>query len=342
LYILSYPKIGKKLSHRLGLLFIFGSGLAISLISYTVASDRHRADLHLNKGEFAMIRDFHELIGCRWEQGLFLCVGLDSAYARIPVHITSAATSTRKAIVEFNCAIVDATCNVACCYKPNIAFYEAEGTQGLEALADTIQYIQSAYSHIPVILDAKRGDIGATNAGYVRAIFDEFLADATTVHPYLGKEALAPFLARKEKGIFVLCRTSNKGADEFQDLMVDQRSALYEVVAEHIADSWNKLGNCGLVVGATYPEQIGKVRTRVGDNIPLLIPGIGTQGGDLENSVRLGLNRQGTGIIVNASSSVIFASRTERFAAAAHTESELLHRGIEKAVTAFKTSLLTT
>lgn len=279
-----------------------------------------------------MARHFREMLQAQWDRELFLCVGLDSEFGKIPIHIRDKATSNRQAIVQFNRAIIDATHTVTCCYKPNIAFYEAVGTQGIEALQDTILYIQSAYPYIPVILDSKRADIGNTNSGYVTAIFDELQADATTVHPYLGQEALAPFLKRGEKGIFVLCRTSNPGAGEFQDLKVEDGLPLYQVVGMHVAQRWNANGNCGLVVGATYPKELEAVRNRVGDDLAILIPGIGKQGGDLDASVFAGMNSRGDGFIINSSSGIIFASKGREFAEAAHVEADILNTAIQKSL----------
>src|SRR5713226_9764580 len=191
-----------------------------------------------------------------WQQGNFVCVGLDSDYERIPAMVKSRG-SIEEALFVFNRDIIDATHDLVCAYKPNSAFYEAQGDQGFRALCRTVRYIKDTYPHIPVILDAKRADIGSTNLGYVQAAFDIIGVDAITVHPYLGKEALAPFLARKEKGIIVLARTSNPGAAEFHDLLVGEaREPLYQVVARSVAQSWNTNGNCGLVVGATYPSEL--------------------------------------------------------------------------------------
>jgi orotidine-5'-phosphate decarboxylase len=181
-----------------------------------------------------------------------------------------------------------------------------------------------------VILDAKRADIGTTNLGYVQAAFDIIGVDAITVHPYLGKEALAPFLARKEKGIIVLAKTSNPGAGEFQDLPVgDLQEPLYQVVARHVAQNWNANGNCALVVGATYPADLKKVRAIIGD-MPILIPGIGVQGGEIAATVAAGKDSRGWGMIINSSRGVIFASKEDDFAQAARRATKELRTEINR------------
>lgn len=229
---------------------------------------------------------FFNKLKTKWQDGKFVCVGLD------------------KGDFEFNKKIVDQTHDLVSAYKPNSAFYETEGLEGLEGLGKTVKYIKEKYPDIPIILDAKRGDIGNTNEGYVKAIFDELGVDAVTVHPYLGKESLQPFLDRVDKGIIVLVKTSNPGAGEFQDLLIDGKP-LYQIVAEHVK-SWNTNGNCGVVVGATYPQELKTVREIVGD-IPILIPGVGAQGGDVKATVRNGLNSRREGIIVSSSRGIIFS-----------------------------------
>lgn len=269
-------------------------------------------------------RNFMELLEAQWSKGNFVCVGLDSEYEKIPAHLRSgdqAGTST--AITMFNRAIVEATKDIVCAYKPNAAFYEAHGAEGIVALHHTIADIHAIAPDVPVILDAKRADIGNTNAGYVDAAFNFLRADAITVHPYLGAEALQPFLARAEKGVIVLCRTSNPGAGEFQDLSVNGEP-LYRFVARRVANEWNKSGNCALVVGATYPDELHEVRGLVG-GMPILIPGIGAQGGDVEKTVSAGKDRRGQGMIINSSRGIIFASKGADFAEAARRETEKLH-----------------
>src|SRR6266516_6240004 len=264
-----------------------------------------------------------------WQHGNFVCVGLDSDYEQLPVAVKQSG-SVEEALFVFNREIIDATYDLVCAYKPNAAFYEAQGEAGLRALMRTVYYIRETYPTIPVILDAKRADIGSTNAGYVSAAFDMLGVDAITIHPYLGKEALAPFLARKEKGIIVLAKTSNPGSGEFQDMLVGEaQEPLYQVVARHVAQSWNENGNCGVVVGATYPAELQKVRAIVGD-LPILIPGIGVQGGEIAATVTAGKDSRGWGMIISASRSIIFASKGNDFALAARKATEELRAEINR------------
>jgi orotidine-5'-phosphate decarboxylase len=271
------------------------------------------------------MRNFWEMVRDRWEGDRSVCVGLDSDINQIPKFLFRDFMDVEDPVFRFNVGIIKATAGIVCAFKPNIAFYEACGEEGISALRRTIEYIHRN-TDVPVILDAKRADIGNTNAGYVRFIFEYLGADAVTVHPYLGREALQPFLERKDKGVFVLCRTSNPGAGEFQDLRVEGEP-LYCHVARHIASEWNGNENCGLVVGATYLEELRKVREIVGD-MPILIPGIGAQGGDLERTVLAGKNSQGQGMIINSSRGIIFASKGKDFAEAAEREALRLHREI--------------
>ncbi|MBI4114387.1 MAG: orotidine-5'-phosphate decarboxylase [Candidatus Niyogibacteria bacterium] len=269
-------------------------------------------------------RNFRKMLEAQWSRGNFVCVGLDSDVWKIPTkHIQHSKYMNAGGVqVVFNRAIVEATRDLVCAYKPNIAFYEAYGCDGIEALHRTIADIHAIAPDVPVILDAKRADIGSTNAGYVDAAFGYLHADAITVHPYLGAEALQPFLARTEKGIIVLCRTSNPGAGEFQDLSVNGEP-LYRFVARRVASEWNKNKNCALVVGATYPDELREVRGLVGD-IPILIPGVGAQGGDVEKTVSAGKDSCGQGMIINSSRGIIFASKGADFAEAARHETEKL------------------
>jgi len=225
----------------------------------------------------------------------FLCVGLDPDPTRIPPRFLGEPDP----LFAFNKYVIDVTADLACAYKPNIAFYEAQGVPGLEALKRTIEYIPP---HIPVILDAKRGDIGSTAQAYARAVFEILGADAVTVNPYLGQDALKPFLAYREKGVFVLCHTSNPGARDFQTRLVEGRP-LYQIVAERAA-RWGP--NVGLVVGATYPEALRAIRG-LAPRTWILVPGIGAQGGDVEAVLEAGLDERGQGLIINASRSIIYA-----------------------------------
>jgi orotidine-5'-phosphate decarboxylase len=266
--------------------------------------------------QHASISSFVAKLERCWQFGKFVCVGLDPEYSRIP-EVVKASQPVKDALFIFARDIIDATHDLVCAYKPNIAFYEAHGDEGLLALTRTVRHIKESYPHIPVILDAKRADIGNTNLGYVTSAFDLLDVDAITVHPYLGKEALSPFLTRKDKGIIVLAKTSNPGSGEFQDLLIGEaREPLYLVVARRVAQDWNANGNCGLVVGATYPGELKRVREVVGD-IPLLIPGIGAQGGDVAATVKAGQDSHGRGLIINSSRGIIYASKGDDFAQAA-------------------------
>jgi orotidine-5'-phosphate decarboxylase len=271
-------------------------------------------------------RNFRTLLEKKWAEQRFLCIGLDTNYVQLPTHFQQA-VHPGIGLFNFNKAIIDATHDIVCAYKPNQAFYEAHGEFGLQALHNTIAYIQQVAPDVPVILDAKRADIENTNMGYIQEAFEYLKADAITVHPYLGAEALQPFLAQKNKGIIVLCRTSNPGSSEFQNLMINGEP-LYHVVARHVAKKWNIHGNCGLVAGATHIEELHTIREVVGDDMPLLIPGIGTQGGDLQKTIKASKNSIGKGMIISASRSIIFASSGEDFAEAARKEALKLHIGI--------------
>ncbi len=274
-----------------------------------------------------MSRDFRKLLEAKWDEGKFLCVGLDPDFEKIPE--SARKEGTRETIVNFNRAIIDATKDIVCAYKPNSAFYEAHGDEGWSALRETIQYIRDQAPDVAVILDGKRGDIGNTNNGYVESAFNHLHADAVTIQPYLGREAVRPFLDHKDKGVIVLCKTSNDGASEFQDLLV-QGAPLYQVVARQVAQKWNSNGNCALVVGATYPAELAEVRA-IAPDMPILIPGIGTQNGDLQKTVAAGKTADGKGMIISASRAVIFASSGKDFAEAARAKAQELHDAITKA-----------
>ena len=262
-----------------------------------------------------------------WKEKKFVCINLDPDLSKFPASIT-AGVSKKDVIFNFNKAIIDATHDLVLAYKPQSAFYEAEGEEGYRALKRTVAYIKENHPDIPVILDAKRGDVEHTNEAYAKAIFDELGMDAVTVHPYMGALAMKPFLDRKDKGIIVLVKTSNPGSGEFQDLPV-RGSPSYETVAKNVADLWNKNGNCGVAVGATYPQELAGVRAIVGD-MPILIPGVGAQGGDIAETVRAGKNSKGTGMIIAVGRSIIYASSGEDFANAARKETERLSLEIRK------------
>jgi orotidine-5'-phosphate decarboxylase len=250
-----------------------------------------------------------------------VCVGLDSDIEKIPKHLLKKPDP----IFEFNKAIIDATYDLVCAYKPNIAFYEAEGEKGLRSLKRTIDYLHKKSPSTPIILDAKRGDIGNTNLAYIKLIFDYLKADAVTLHPYLGKESLLPFLALKDKFFFILCRTSNPGAGEFQDLKV-KGSKLYQYLAKQVVNEWNLNNNCGLVVGATYHEEL-KIIRKIAGNAVLLIPGVGKQGGDVEKTVQAA---ESGPFLINSSRSIIFASSGKDFAQAAGEATTNLRDSINK------------
>lgn len=254
-----------------------------------------------------------------------LCVGLDSAIEKIPSHHLQGEKYPQFA---FNKAIIDATAEYVCAYKPNSAFYEARGEQGLRELKMTFDYIAKTYPDVVTIMDAKRGDIGSTNEGYVQYIFDYLGSDAVTLHPYLGREALQPFLKRKDKASIILCKTSNPGSGEFQDILVEGKP-FHEYLASQIAEKWNENNNCMLVVGATYPEEMKKIRGRA-PHLPFLVPGIGAQSGDVEKTVKAGLDVQKRGMMINSSRGIIFASKGTDFAQKAGQEAKKLQNEINK------------
>jgi orotidine-5'-phosphate decarboxylase len=240
-----------------------------------------------------------------------LCVGLDPDIAKLP----AAARDAAAPLFAFNKAIIDATADLVCAFKPNSAFYEGRGAAGIEELKQTCDYLRDKYPDIPVILDFKRGDIGNTNEHYAAFAFEYLGVDAVTVQPYQGRAAVQPFLDRTDKGVIILCKTSNEGSGEFQDLETGG-GKLYMQVAARVAKEWNANGNCLLVVGATYPEELAGVRGLVGD-MTLLVPGIGAQGGDVEATLRAGLDGRGRGLIINSSRAILYASSGDDFADAA-------------------------
>ena len=255
---------------------------------------------------------FAELLDARTATGAHLCVGLDTAAAAVPGAIDRT-LSAEERVVVFNECIVEATLDIAAAFKPNTAFYEALGAMGWEALRRTVAHIHRVAPEVPVIVDAKRGDIGSTNEGYVRALFDEVGADAVTVHPYLGEQALRPFLDRVGAGVFVLARTSNPGAGEFQDLLVDG-VPIYRHVARAVTSGWSAQACLGLVVGATYPRELDEIRADVGPSVPLLIPGVGAQGGDLQASVRSNRQVGSRAFLISVSRGIVGAARGNDFA----------------------------
>jgi orotidine-5'-phosphate decarboxylase len=269
------------------------------------------------------------LLAGHFAAGRHLAVGLDTDPERIPDAVRPGAAPGER-VIEFNRAIVAATADLAAAYKPNAAFYEALGDEGFRALAGTIEEIRVEAPGAAVILDAKRADIGSTNAGYAHAAFDRLGADAITVHPYLGGEALAPFLERGEKLVFVLARTSNPGAGELQDLIAGG-VPLYRHVARAVARDWNGAGNCGLVVGATYPEELRAAREDVPASMPILIPGVGAQGGDVAAAAAANLEAGSDAYLIAASRSILYASAGEDFAEAAGAAARALDAEIRAA-----------
>lgn len=238
-----------------------------------------------------------------------LCVGLDPLPEQFPPHIRD----LEKPILEFNRHIIDATADLVCAYKPQAAHYHARGAE--EELELTIEYIKDNYPGIPVILDAKRGDIGSTADQYAKEAFERYGADAITINPYMGIDTIEPFSRYEDKGIIVLCRTSNPGAAAIQDLKVGEQF-LYEVIAAKAVNEWNNNGNLLLVVGATNPEELKRIREITGD-MTFLVPGLGAQGGDVEATVKNGINSKGEGMIVNSSRGILYAGQDENFAEAA-------------------------
>lgn len=299
-----------------------------------------------------MSRNFMELLQGKWDEGKFVCVGLDSDENKLPSNYGPNFGPNGQ--LDFNAEIVKATRHLVCAYKPNLAYYR--GSQGKIGLRTLIDYIRAEAPDVPVILDAKQGDIGNTNDGYVADDFYYFRADAVTVHPYMGMDAMKPFLDRADKGVIVLCRTSNPGAGQFQDAEVTlteemfadlyqgqpadidsfevaKQMPLYQYIAYQVSSlrGWNRNRNCAVVVGATNPDELREVRRIVGD-MPILIPGIGAQGGDVEATVRAGANSRGQGMIINVSRSVIFASGGPDFAEAARRETQKLHDKVTAAL----------
>jgi orotidine-5'-phosphate decarboxylase len=258
-----------------------------------------------------------------WEShDSLVCVGLDPEIERFPRHIAAEPSP----IFQFNRAIIDATHDLVCAFKPQFAHYAAYEAE--DQLERTIEYLHRTYPDVPVILDAKRGDIGSTAERYAIEAFERYGADAVTVNPYLGTDSLEPFLRYTDRGVLVLCRTSNPGARDLQDLPVAGRP-LYQVVAELAATRWNTRGNCLLVVGATYPRELAEVRALVGD-MPLLVPGVGAQGADVGQAVRAGQSAQGSGLLVSSSRAILYASSGSDFAAAARHATAALREEINR------------
>lgn len=268
-----------------------------------------------------------KLTAATMQQNSLLCVGLDPEPKRLPALLLDMPVA--RAVAYFCRVIIEATAPYVCAFKPNLAFFEVLGPEGMYVFQEVLQAIPA---HLPVIVDAKRGDLGNTARNYASAVFDVYGCDAVTVNPYLGYDSVAPFLAYHEKGVILLCRTSNPSARDFQDLMVyggdGKVRPLYEVVAQRV-QSWNTRGNCGLVVGATYPQELRAIRSMCPD-MPILIPGVGAQGGDLKASVLAGVDANGEKAIVAVSRAVLFAGEGTDFATAAANEAQVLRNRINE------------
>lgn len=271
---------------------------------------------------------FMQMLEAAWARNdSLVCVGLDPEPQRFP----AALRDDPDAIFRFCAAIVDATADLVCAFKPQIAHFAARGAE--DALQRLIAHIHAQHPGVPVILDAKRGDIGSTAAYYAEEAFGRYGADAVTLNPYLGRDSVQPFLDRADKGVVLLCRTSNPGARDLQDLIVRDAAGgerrLYQHVAATVAHGWNANGNCLLVVGATYPEELADVRRIVGE-LPLLVPGVGAQGGDVEAVVRNGRNAAGTGLLISSSRAILYASAGADFAEAARGAAQALRDTINR------------
>ncbi len=260
------------------------------------------------------MKTFNQKLEAAWiGNNSLLCVGLDPDLKRFPKHLNG----RPGAIAEFCRAMVDATADLVCAFKPQIAYFHAERAE--DQLEDLIAYIHERYPQVPVILDAKRGDIGSTAEQYAREAFERYRADAVTVSPFLGHDSITPYTCYAERGVIVLCRTSNPGGSDLQFLEVDGphgRERVYQRIARTVATQWNQNQNCSLVVGATYPAELAEVRRIVGD-LPLLVPGIGAQGGDIAATVAAGRSAQGAGLMINSGRAILYASAVEDFASAA-------------------------
>jgi orotidine-5'-phosphate decarboxylase len=268
---------------------------------------------------------FSQKLNDAWDRNNSLvCVGLDPEIERIPASIAAEPSP----IFQFNRAIIDATADVVCCYKPQFAHYAAYEAE--DQLERTIDYIHQNHPHVPVILDSKRGDVGNTAERYAIEAFERYKADAVTVNPYLGGDSLEPFLKHADKGVIILCRTSNPGARDIQDLQVQGAKRIYHVIAELAATKWNSRGNCMLVVGATYPRELAEIREIVGD-MPFLVPGVGAQGGDVVQAVQNGRTRGGKGLVISSSRAILYASSGADFATAARKAAVTLRDQINAA-----------
>lgn len=277
----------------------------------------------MNTGTMTTFRE--RLGGVVATNSSLLCVGLDPEVAKLPAALRSLPVA--EALATFLHGIIAATADLVCCYKPNLAFYLAHGAAGWDVLLSLRDAIPA---HIPMLLDAKFGDVGSTAAMYARTAFDVVRADAVTVSPYVGGDALVSFFARDDRAAFVLCKTSNPGSGDLQDVTLANGESVSLRIADRIREWGAPRGNVGAVVGATYPAQMTAIRAALPD-APLLVPGIGAQGGDLEASVRAGMDREGAGLLISASRSVLYASAGDDFADVARAEALHLRDAINAA-----------
>jgi len=269
-----------------------------------------------------------KLLAVSRQQDSLLCVGLDPEQERLPSRLHNMPAA--RAVTYFCQAIIEATAPYVCAFKPNLAFFEVLGPEGMYVFQKVLQAVPE---HIPIIVDAKRGDLGNTARNYAATVFDIYACDAVTVNPYLGYDSVAPFLAYEEKAVFFLCRTSNPSAHDFQDLLVCEEKGhvrpLYEEIAKRV-QLWNRIGNCGLVVGATYPQELNTIRSMCPD-MPILIPGVGAQGGNLEASVLAGVDVSGEKAIISVSRAILYAGDGDDYTVSAAIEARKLRNRINEA-----------
>jgi orotidine-5'-phosphate decarboxylase len=288
-----------------------------------------------------------EVQNARWADGFFLCVGLDPQWSKIPSGLRTDGLEVEAVLTDFVCDVIDATAQFAGVFKLNFSFYIAHGWRGIKALEGIVAYMRSKHPTIPIILDHKGGDIGDTNAQWVQFAFELLGVHAVTLHNYMGWVAMEPYLARGDKGCYILCRTSNPGAEEFQKRIVELNldeidvwappervlsAPLFEVVGRDVRDKWNANGNCGVVAGSspTSVEELAFVRATVGE-IPVLSPGVGKQGGSAAQAFLKGRNSEGSGIAINVSSGIIHASSESDYASAACVAAQEFHLEIQAA-----------
>lgn len=276
--------------------------------------DEHRLTEKLISYSQKKMKIYDKLDAITAKNNSLLCIGLDPVRDRLPEHMKD----DQDRFFAFNKAIVDATHDLVCCFKPNTAFYEAHGSSGIESLKKTCDYIRTTYPEIVLILDPKRGDIGKTNEAYARFVFEYLQADCSTLQSYFGGESLEPFLGDPEKGAIIMCKNSNPDSGEFQDLLVDG-VPLYQKIAEAFTTKWNTNNNVWLVIGATYPSDLARVR-KLAPEVPFLVPGVGTQQGSVAETVQAGVSENGDRLVVSSSSGIIFASDGEDFAEASRAK----------------------